>query len=444
MTEKRVVITGMGLVCPVGNNVEESWANIRAGNSGIDWISLFDSDLVENRVAGEVKDLDLVEKFGKREMRRMDRAQMLALVAAEEALNDASIEICDDNKYDVGVVVGSGIGGIVTVVQALKGFEAKGHRGVSPVIVPALLHDGISSRVSMHFGLKGPNYNITAACATSNNALGDAADLIRMGRAKMMVAGGSEACIMPMVISGFNNMKVLTNTEDIPEKASRPFDATRDGFVAAEGAALLILEDLDHALARGVGIYAELTGYGHTSDAFHVTAPNPDGVDAAEAMRRALKEARLVPTDIDYINAHGTGTQLNDKSETLAIKLALREQAYNVPISSTKSMTGHILGATAATEAVFAIKAIEDSFIPPTINLETPDPDCDLDYTPKIGKSITRGSCAQQLIWFWRTQYSRGHQPLSIVGCIQDSVICARISSKAASASLRISSSLRS
>ncbi len=387
MAEKRVVITGMGLVCPVGNNVEESWTNIRAGKSGIDWISLFDADLVENRVAGEVKELDLVEKFGRRAMRRMDRAQMLALVAAEEALNDACIEIIDDNKYDVGVVVGSGIGGIVTVVQALKGFEAKGHRGVSPVIVPALLHDGISSRVSMHFGLKGPNYNITAACATSNNALGDAADLIRMGRAKMMVAGGSEACIMPMVISGFNNMKVLTNTEDIPEQASRPFDATRDGFVAAEGAALLILEDLDHALVRGVRIYAELTGYGHTSDAFHVTAPNPDGVDAAEAIRRALKEARLAPTEIDYINAHGTGTQLNDKSETLAIKLALREQAYNVPISSTKSMTGHILGATAATEAVFAIKAIEDNFIPPTINLDTPDPDCDLDYTPKVGKS---------------------------------------------------------
>ena len=385
MADKRIVITGMGLVCPVGNNVDDSWANIRAGNSGIDWISLFDADLVENRVAGEVKGLDLVDRFGKRQMRRMDRAQMLALVAAEEALNDAGVEITDENKYDVGVVVGSGIGGIVTVVQALQGFEAKGHRGVSPVIVPALLHDGISSRVSMHFGLKGPNYNITSACATSNNSLGDAADLIRMGRAKMMVAGGSEACVMPMVISGFNNMKVLTNTEDIPEKAARPFDATRDGFVAAEGAALLILEDLDHALARGAEIHAEFTGYGHTSDAFHVTAPNPDGVDAAEAMRRALREAGIGASEISYINAHGTGTQLNDKSETLAIKQALREEAYNIPISSTKSMTGHILGATAAAEAVFAIKALHDNFIPPTINLDTPDPDCDLDYTPHVG-----------------------------------------------------------
>ena len=375
----------MGLVCPVGNNVADSWANIRAGNSGIDWISLFDADLVENRVAGEVKGLDLVGKFGRREMRRMDRAQMLALVAAEEALNDAEIVINDDNKYDVGVVVGSGIGGIVTVVQALQGFEAKGHRGVSPVIVPALLHDGISSRVSMHFGLKGPNYNITAACATSNNSLGDAADLIRMGRANVMVAGGSEACIMPMVISGFNNMKVLTNTEDVPKKAARPFDVTRDGFVAAEGAALLILEDLDHALERGVPIYAELTGYGHTSDAFHVTAPNPDGVDAAEAMRRAMREADISAKDISYINAHGTGTQLNDKSETLAIKQALGEDAYTIPISSTKSMTGHILGATAAAEAIFSVKALQDNFIPPTINLETPDPDCDLDYTPKVG-----------------------------------------------------------
>ena len=386
MTQKRIVITGMGLVSPVGNNVEESWAGIRAGRSGIDWITLFDAELVANRVAGEVKNLDLAQKFGRRQMRRMDRAQMLALIAAEEALADAAIEITADNQYDVGVVVGSGIGGIVTVVQALRGFEAKGHRGVSPVIVPALLHDGISSRVSMSFGLKGPNYNITAACATSNNSLGDAADMIRMGRAKVMVAGGSEACIMPMVISGFNNMKVLTNTEDIPQKAPRPFDARRDGFVAAEGAALLILEDLDHALARGAKIYAELTGYGHTSDAFHVTAPNPDGADAAEAMRRAMREARIAPSDLSYINAHGTGTQLNDKSETLAIKLALGEQAYHIPISSTKSMTGHILGATAAAEAIFAIKAIEDSFVPPTINLETADPECDLDYTPQIGR----------------------------------------------------------
>ncbi len=386
MAEKRVVITGMGLVCPVGNNVADSWAKIRAGVSGIDWIRLFDADLVENRVAGEVKDLDLVARFGRRQMRRMDRAQMLALVAAEEALEDAGIVITDDNKYDVGAVVGSGIGGIVTVVQALQGFESKGHRGVSPVIVPALLHDGISSRVSMHFGLKGPNYNITAACATSNNSLGDAADLIRMGRANVMVAGGSEACIMPMVISGFNNMKVLTTTEDIPTKAARPFDATRDGFVAAEGAALLILEDLEHALARGATIHAELTGYGHTSDAFHVTAPNPDGVDAAEAMRRALKEAGISAEQISYINAHGTGTQLNDKSETLAIKHALGDVAYEIPISSTKSMTGHILGATAAAEAIFSIKALHDSFIPPTLNLENPDPECDLDYTPLVGK----------------------------------------------------------
>lgn len=383
--EKRIVITGMGLVSPVGNTVDESWANIRAGNSGIDWITLFDAELVENRVAGEVKELDLVGRFGRREMRRMDRAQMLALVAADEALQDAGIEITESNKYDVGVVVGSGIGGIVTVVQALQGFQARGHRGVSPVIVPALLHDGISSRVSMHFGLKGPNYNITAACATSNNSLGDAADLIRMGRADVMVAGGSEACIMPMVISGFNNMKVLTNTEDIPQKASRPFDATRDGFVAAEGAALMILEGLEHARARGARIYAELTGYGHTSDAFHVTAPNPDGVDAAEAMRRAMLEAGISAGDISYINAHGTATQLNDKSETLAIKQALAEEAYNIPISSTKSMTGHILGATAAAEAIFSVKALQDNFIPPTINLDRPDPDCDLDYTPHVG-----------------------------------------------------------
>jgi 3-oxoacyl-[acyl-carrier-protein] synthase II len=386
MAEKRVVITGMGLVSPVGNTVNESWENIKAGNSGIDWITLFDADLVANRVAGEVKNLDLEAKFGKREMRRMDRAQMLALVAAEEALQDANIEITDENKYDVGCVIGSGIGAITTVVNAFKGFDAKGHKGVSPVIVPALLHDGISARVSMANGLKGPNYNITAACATGNNAIGDAADIIRMGRAKVMVAGGSEACIMPVVISGFNNMKVLTHDEDIPERASRPFDVERGGFVAAEGAGLLILEDLDHALARGATIYAELTGYGHTSDAFHVTAPNPDGEDAAEAIRRAMKEANITAENVDYINAHGTGTSLNDSSETLAIKLALGEHSYNVPISSTKSMTGHILGATAAAEAIFSVKAIQDNFVPPTTNLDNPDPDCDLDYTPNVGK----------------------------------------------------------
>lgn len=386
MAQKRVVITGMGLVSPVGNTVNESWANIKAGKSGISWITLFDPELVANRTAGEVKNLDLEGIFGKREMRRMDRAQMLALVAAEEAIKDAGIEITPDNQYDVGCIVGSGIGGISTVVEAFRGFDEKGHRGVSPVIVPALLHDGISSRVSMQYGLKGPNYNITAACATSNNSLGDAADMIRMGRAKVMVAGGSEACVMPMVISGFNNMKVLTNDEDIPEKASRPFDATRGGFVAAEGAGILILEDLDHALERGAKIYAEFTGYGHTSDAFHVTAPNPDGIDAAEAIRRAMKEANITAQDVDYINAHGTGTQLNDKSETLAIKLALGEQAYNIPVSSTKSMTGHILGATAAAEAIFSVKAIEDNFVPPTTNLENPDPECDLDYTPIVGK----------------------------------------------------------
>lgn len=386
MAERRVVITGMGLVSPVGNNVADSWAAIKAGKSGIDWLTLFDPELVANRTAGEVKNLDLEAIFGKREMRRMDRAQMLALVAAEEAIKDSGIEITDENKYDIGCIIGSGIGGISTVVEAFRGFDTKGHRGVSPVIVPALLHDGISSRVSMQYGLKGANYEITTACATGNNALGDAADMIKMGRVKMMVAGGSEACIMPVVISGFNNMKVLSNNEDIPEKACKPFDLNRDGFVSAEGAALMILEDLDHALARGAKIYAEFTGYGHTSDAFHVTAPNPDGIDAAEAMKRAIKDAGLEIRDIDYINAHGTGTQLNDASETMAIKVAMGEQAYNVPISSTKSMTGHILGATAAAEAIFSVMAIRDNFVPPTINLETPDPACDLDYTPNVGK----------------------------------------------------------
>ncbi len=388
MTQKRVVITGMGLVSPVGNTVDESWANIRAGNSGIGWITLFDSDLVENRVAGEVKGLDLEAIFGKREMRRMDRAQMLALVAADEALKDAGIEVTDENKYDIGCVIGSGIGAITTVVNAFQGFDEKGHRGVSPVIVPSLLHDGISARVSMQYGLKGPNYNITSACATGNNAIGDAADLIRLGRAKVMVAGGSEACIMPVVISGFNNMKVLTHQEDVPENASRPFDATRDGFVAAEGAGLLILEELDHALERGATIYAELTGYGHTSDAFHVTAPNPDGEDAAEAIKRAMQEAQIKAHDVSYINAHGTGTKLNDSSETLAIKVALGEHAYNIPISSTKSMTGHILGATAAAEAIFSVKAIQDNFVPPTTNLDNPDPECDLDYIPNVGRDV--------------------------------------------------------
>jgi len=382
---RRVVITGMGILCPTGNSVEEAWGNAAAGRTGIRTIERFDTSHLENHFGGEVKNFDPDVVLGKREARRTDRVTQMALFAARDAVADAKLEITDDNRYDVACVVGSGIGGIMTVFESVRNYIEKGPRFVSPLLVPMMLPDAPSSKISMTYGLRGPNFAISTACATGNNCIGEATEIIRRGQSVMALAGSSEAGLADIAIASFNNMTAISRRNEAPEKASRPFDMNRDGFVVAEGAAVLVLEELEHAKARGAHIYAEILGYGHTSDAYHVTAPLETGAGAAEAIRRALVDAGLTPNDIDYINAHGTSTPLNDRSETLAIKVALGEQAYNIPISSTKSVTGHLMGAAGSVEAVFSVKALNDNFIPPTVNLDDKDPDCDLNYTPHVG-----------------------------------------------------------
>ncbi|MEL6306885.1 MAG: beta-ketoacyl-ACP synthase II [Chloroflexota bacterium] len=382
MANRRVVVTGMGIVSPLGNTVEENWKNLAAGNSGIDRITLIDTSHLANHIAGEVKNFDAAEILGRKEARRTDRLTHLALEASRQALEDSGLEITEENRWDVGCIVGSGIGGINSLWESIADLDNKGHSRVSAFAIPKSLSDSASGSVSMQFGLNGPNFCITTACATGNNAIGEATAIIQRGQATAMLAGASESAIVPVTLAGFNNMKALSGRNDEPQTASRPFDSTRDGFVPGEGAAMVMLEDLEHALARGATIYGEVMGYGHTSDAYHPTAPMETGEGAARAMLNALRDAGLEAKDIDYINAHGTGTPLNDSAETNAIKRALGEEAYNINISSTKSMTGHLLGAAGAVEAVFSLLAMQHNIVPPTTNLHNPDPACDLNYTP--------------------------------------------------------------
>lgn len=382
----------MGILCPTGNTIEEAWQNAAAGKTGIRTIQRFDTTHLENHFGGEVKNFDPEVTLGKREARRTDRVTQMALYAAAQAVEDAKLEVTDENRYDIACVIGSGIGGISSIFESIRAYLEKGPKFVSPLMVPMMLPDAPSSKISMQYGLRGPNFAISTACATGNNCIGEATEIIRRGQASMALAGSSEAGLVDIAIASFNNMTAISRRNDAPEKASRPFDVDRDGFVVAEGAAILVLEELEHALARGAHIYAEIAGYGHTSDAYHVTAPLETGEGAAEAILRALADAELTPSDIDYINAHGTSTPLNDKSETVALKVALGEQAYEIPISSTKSVTGHLMGAAGSVEAVFSIKALNEGFIPPTVNLENQDPECDLNYTPNVGvaKEIER------------------------------------------------------
>lgn len=386
MNNKRVVITGMGIVCPTGNNVAEAWDNTAAGVNGIDFITRYDRKLTQNQLAGEVKDFDPNQVFGRKEARRIDRVAQFALEASRQAIEDSGLRVGSDNMYDVGCIIGSGVGGINSFVEAQQGIDARGHRGIKPLAIPKILSDSSSGIVSLTYNLRGPNHCIVTACASGNNAIGEAMHIILRGDAKAMVAGASEAAIVPLTVAGFNNMTALSRNDD-PATASRPFDRNRDGFVPGEGAGVLVLEELDHALDRDAPIYAELLGYGHTSDAYHITAPMENGEGAAKAVEIALRNAELEAQDIDYINAHGTSTPLNDTAETTAIKRALGEAAYNIPISSTKSMTGHLLGGGAAIEAVFSIMAIRENFAPPTIHLRDPDPTCDLNYVPNEGYS---------------------------------------------------------
>jgi 3-oxoacyl-[acyl-carrier-protein] synthase II len=386
---KRVVITGMGMVSPVGNSVEEAWTNAANAVSGIDYITLFDTTDLEVKIAAEVKNFDPETVLPRKEARRTDRVTHLAVAAAEQAMADSGLQITDDNRYDIGVVIGSGIGGIGSTVDAVKTFVARGAKAVSPFMVPMMLPEAAAAKLSMMYGVRGPNFAISTACASGNNCIGEAAEMIRRGQCVAVIAGGTEAGVIDVSIASFNNMTAISHRNHDPKHASRPFDIERDGFVPGEGSGVLILEDMDHALARGAHIYAEVLGYGHTSDAYHVTAPLETGEGAAKAVERALRDARLTPEDIDYINAHGTSTPLNDKSETLALKKALGETAYNIPISSTKGVTGHLMGAAGAVEAIFSIMAMHRSFVPPTANLTHQDPECDLNYTPNVGVART-------------------------------------------------------
>jgi 3-oxoacyl-[acyl-carrier-protein] synthase II len=375
----------MGIICPTGNNVQEAWSNAAAGKTGIGEIERFDTSHLDIHFGGEVKGFDAEALLGRREARRTDRVTQLALYAAQQAVQDANLEVTDENRYDIACVIGSGIGGVSSIFESIKTFLEKGSRAVSPLMVPMMLPDAPSSKISMTYGLRGPNFAISTACATGNNCIGEATEIIRRGQSEMALAGSSEAGLIDVAMASFNNMGAISRRNEAPEKASRPFDVDRDGFVVAEGAAILVLEELEHARARGAKIYAEVVGYGHTSDAYHVTAPLETGEGAAKAIEKALLNAGLTAADLDYINAHGTSTPLNDKSETLALKKALGEQAYEIPISSTKSVTGHLMGAAGAVEAVFSVMALCNNFVPPTVNLDNQDPECDLNYTPKVG-----------------------------------------------------------
>ena len=378
----RVVVTGLGAITPLGNDVPTLWKALAEGHSGVRPITHFDASALDTRIAAEVKDFDPKEYFDHKEAKRLDRFIQFAVVAVEQAISDAGLVINESNSEQTGVIIGSGIGGIGTVVSQVKVFEERGPRRVSPFLIPMMLPDSAAGQVAITFGIKGPNMAVTTACATGLNAIGEAAEMIRRGFVHTAICGGSEAAILPLSVAAFNVMGVLSTRNDEPERACRPFDAQRDGFVIGEGAAILILERPEDAQARGAKIYGEVIGYGSSADAYHMAAPAVDGTGAAQAMRMALSDAGLKPHDVDHINAHGTGTSLNDVSETTAIKSVFGDHAYKVAVSSTKSMTGHLMGAAGAVEAIACLKALEKGLIPPTINYEHPDPECDLDYVP--------------------------------------------------------------
>lgn len=379
---KRVVITGLGAISPLGNEIDTLWRNVLAGQSGVDFITRYDASEYKTRFAAQVKDFDGAARFGAREARRMDLFAQYGLAAALDAFADAGLEVNDDNRDRIGVIIGTGIGGMGTVIEQLQVFNERGHTRVSPFMVPMMLPDTAAASVAISLGARGPNMAVVTACATGTNAVGEAAEVIRRGQADAVLAGGSEAVVIPLAMAGLNVMTALSTHNENPQGASRPFDLNRDGFVLGEGAAVLVLESLEHAQGRGAQILAEVTGYGSTCDAYHISAPAENGAGAAECMRLALESGGFETTDIDYINAHGTSTPLNDKSETAAIKSVFGERAYDIPVSSTKSMTGHLLGASGALEAIICVKTLQDNILPPTINYETPDPECDLDYVP--------------------------------------------------------------
>ncbi|MCI3984588.1 beta-ketoacyl-ACP synthase II [Bacillus vallismortis] len=381
MSKKRVVVTGLGALSPLGNDVDTSWNNAINGVSGIGPITRVDAEEYPAKVAAELKDFNVEDYMDKKEARKMDRFTQYAVVAAKMAVEDADLNITDEIAPRVGVWVGSGIGGLETLESQFEIFLTKGPRRVSPFFVPMMIPDMATGQISIALGAKGVNSCTVTACATGTNSIGDAFKVIQRGDADVMVTGGTEAPLTRMSFAGFSANKALSTNPD-PKTASRPFDKNRDGFVMGEGAGIVVLEELEHALARGAKIYGEIVGYGSTGDAYHITAPAQDGEGGARAMQEAIKDADISPEDIDYINAHGTSTYYNDKYETMAIKTVFGEHAHKLAVSSTKSMTGHLLGAAGGIEAIFSVLAIKEGTIPPTINIETPDEECDLDYVP--------------------------------------------------------------
>jgi len=379
---KRVVITGVGLVIPTGIGTETAWKSVCEGKSGIGPLTRFDPNGFETKIAGEVRGFNAEAYVEKKEIKKMDLFIQYALAATKEALEDSQLKITPENCDRIGVIVGTGLGGLPTIEKYHQILLEKGPSRISPFFIPMLIANMASGQIAIQFGAKGPNTCIVTACATGAHCIGDAFRAILYGDANAVITGGTEANITPLTISGFNAMKALSTRNEEPQKACRPFEKNRDGFVVGEGSGILILEELEFALKRNAKIYGEIIGYGYSGDAYHITAPPPDGEGAARCMRMAIKDAGLKPEDVDYINAHGTSTPLNDLTETIAIKTVFGEHARKVCVSSTKSMTGHLLGAAGSTEAIFALLAIRDGIIPPTINYDVPDPECDLDYVP--------------------------------------------------------------
>jgi len=399
--ENRVVVTGLGVISAVGNDVSSFWQALKNGKSGIDRITSFDASEFDSRIAGEVKGFDPgFYGMSSKDLKRMDTFVQYAVATATQAIKSSGLDLNKEDRTRIGVLIGSGIGSLHTVEEQYKVYLEKGPSKLSPFLIPMLIVNEASGHVAMAFGLKGPNSCVATACASGSHAIGDAFKILERGAAEVMVCGGTESCITAMGVGGFCALKGLSTRNDEPDKASRPFDRERDGFVIAEGCGLVVMETLGHARKRNAAILAEITGYGMSCDAYHITAPDPDGDGAARAMKEALKDAQVKPEEVDYLNAHGTSTKLNDKIETMAIKKAFGAHAKKVMVSSTKSMTGHLLGAAGGVEFIACCLAIKDGVVPPTINYEYPDPECDLDYVPNTARKAEVNICMSNSLGF--------------------------------------------
>ena len=385
---KRVVVTGVGAITPIGNNCSDFWASIKAGKCGIDKVTAFDVENFKCQIAGEVKDFNPEEYIDKKEARKMDRYTQFAVIAADEAVKNSGLNMEEEDKWRIGVITGSGIGGMETLENQSQTLHEKGPGRVSPFFVPMMISNMAAAQIAIKYGARGANENVVAACASGTNAIGNAFNIIRRGECDAIIAGGAEASITPLAFAGFCSMKAMSTNNENPKESSRPFDAERDGFVMGEGAGFMVLEEYEHAKKRGANIICEVVGYGITNDAYHMTSPIPGGEGGAKAMEFAIKSAGIEPSQIDYINAHGTSTKYNDSFETQAIKTVLGDHAKNVMVSSTKSMTGHLLGAAGGIEAIVCALSLKDGYVPATINYKNPDPECDLDIVPNEGRNV--------------------------------------------------------